>query len=99
MLCFSILRNTCAHHGRVWNRRLIQIKIPNFHKFSFIKNKKDIYPNKLYATICCIEYILKVISPETTLRVSLKDLMNNCPLKQDKEMGFPEDWQKDPFWI
>lgn len=98
MLCFSILRNTCAHHGRVWNRRLVQIKIPTNHKFPFIKNKKEIYPNKLYATICCTEYILKIISPETTLKVTLKDLMSKCPLKQEKEMGFPKDWEKDPFW-
>lgn len=29
ILCFSTLRNICPPHGRVWNRRLIQIKLPN----------------------------------------------------------------------
>ena len=28
ILCISTLRNICAHHGRVWNRRLVQIKLP-----------------------------------------------------------------------
>jgi len=100
MQSFSILRNTCAHHGRIWNRRLLKIKIPNFHKYPFIskQTKADIYPNKLYATICCIEYFLKIISPQNTLKDKLKSLLNSCPMKQEKEMGFPDGWDKDPFW-
>jgi abortive infection bacteriophage resistance protein len=97
MQCFSVLRNICAHHGRIWNRRLISIKIPNFPKNPSIQNKQ-IYPNKLYATLCCIEYILKIISPNNTLKNKIKEAMKNCPMKQEKEMGFPDGWEKDPFW-
>ena len=28
----------------------------------------------------------------------LKELMKNCPMKQEKEMGFPENWQNDKLW-
>ena len=27
MYCLSIIRNTCAHHGRIWNRRFPQITL------------------------------------------------------------------------
>jgi len=28
MHCFSVIRNICAHHGRIWNRRLPKITLP-----------------------------------------------------------------------
>jgi abortive infection bacteriophage resistance protein len=97
IFCFSILRNICAHHGRIWNRRLNPITIPHYHTMPFIRDKA-IYPNKLYATISCIEYVLKQISPKSTIGARLKELMANCPLAQHKEMGFPDTWQDEPFW-
>lgn len=87
ILCFSTLRNICAHHGRVWNRRLIQIKLPTHPTDTFLKNK-SIYTNKLYATLSCIEYVLKQISPHSTVSERLKELMKTCPLAQAKKWAF-----------
>lgn len=97
MLCFSTLRNICAHHGRVWNRRLITIKLPSNPTHPFLMNK-TIYTNKLYATLSCIEYVLKEISPDSTINIKLKDLLKTCPLVDKKEMGFPEHWEKEGLW-
>lgn len=97
MLCFSTLRNICAHHGRVWNRRLIQIKLPTHPTQSFLKNK-SIYTNKLYAVVSCITYVLKIIDPKSTYSDQLKGLMKTCPLAQTKEMGFPENWLNEDLW-
>lgn len=98
MLCFSTLRNICAHHGRVWNRRLTPIKLPTCPTNTFLSNK-SIYINKLYATVSCIEYVLKIISPDNTFSKRLKDLMATCPLAQTKEMGFPKNWQDEELWM
>lgn len=97
MHCLSNLRNICAHHGRTWNRRLTFIKLPTNPRNAFLSNK-EMYTNKLYATLCCIEYILKIISPQSTLKVHLKALMESCPMKQEKEMGFVKNWQDELFW-
>lgn len=97
MLCFSTLRNICAHHGRVWNRRLIPIKIPRNTNKDFLKNT-SIYTNKLYATLSCIEYILKQINLDSTFSEQLKELMKNRPFAQKKEMGFPNDWLAETLW-
>ena len=91
------MRNICAHHGRVWNRRLIKIKLPTNPTYPFL-NEKLIYPNKLYATLSCISYILKIISPESAFNVRLKELMKTCPLAQTKEMGFPPNWLREELW-
>jgi abortive infection bacteriophage resistance protein len=97
ILCFSSLRNICAHHGRVWNRRLVPIKIPTYPTHPFLKNK-SIYPNKLYGTLSCIEYVLRLISSDSTMSESLKELMKTCPLAQTKEMGFPNNWLDEELW-
>lgn len=98
MHCFSNIRNICAHHGRLWNRRFTaHIKIPSNPQNLFITNKK-IYPYKLYAAICCIQYMLNTIFPANGFKADLIELMQTCPLAQEKEMGFPVDWKTEPFW-
>ncbi len=95
---FSNLRNICAHHSRLWNRRLTTlIKLPTHPTNLFITNL-DILPYKIYAALCCTKYVLDKISPGHTFTKRLVDLMSTCPLAQEKEMGFPEDWKKEPFW-
>lgn len=59
---------------------------------------KSIYSNKLYATLSCVEYVLKLISPDSTFSTRLKELMKTCPLAQTKEMGFPITWLDEELW-
>ena len=98
MHSFSNIRNVCAHHSRLWNRRLTaHIKMPTNPENPFIQNK-IILPYKMYASLCCIKYVLDIISPGNTFKERLLELMNTCPLAQEKEMGFPKNWKNDPFW-
>lgn len=98
MHSFSNIRNICAHHSRLWNRRLTaHIKLPTHPKNSFINNK-FILPYKMYASLCCIKYVLDIISPNNTFKERLLELMKTCPLAQEKEMGFPKNWKEDNFW-
>lgn len=98
MHSFSNIRNICAHHGRLWNRRLTaHIKVPTNTKNLFITNKK-VYPYKVYAALCCMKYTLDIISPNHSFTAKLIELMKTCPLAQEKEMGFPQNWQEEKFW-
>jgi abortive infection bacteriophage resistance protein len=97
MRCFSILRNICAHHGRVWNRRITPITIAQKPVFTYIYNK-TVWPYKIYAYLVNIQYILNTISPNHHFKQNLLDLMKTCPMAQEKEMGFPQHWQKEDFW-
>ncbi len=98
MFCFCALRNILAHHGRIWNRRLPTIKLPERPTHLFLVNK-NIHANKLYATLACIQYVLKTTNLEISFGSQLKQLMNTCPLAQSKEMGFPTEWEKEKLWI
>lgn len=95
--CLSIIRNIAAHHGRIWNRRIPPFSIPKKTEFEFLQNK-NIYPNKIYVAICTIGYFLNNISPNHNFKQNLIELMDMCPLLQEKEMGFPENWRDEPMW-
>jgi abortive infection bacteriophage resistance protein len=98
MLCFSNIRNICAHHGRLWNRRLTaHVKLPTNPQHIFISNR-NIIPYKLYAALCSIQYMLNSITPANGFKNELINLMKNCPLAQEKEMGFPLNWKNEIFW-
>ncbi len=98
MHSFSGLRNVCAHHGRVWNRRFtIQPTIPYNTVYSFLNNI-DIFPNKLYAMLSCMTYILDIISPGNSFNTRLMELIKSCTLIDLREMGFPKDWEKEEIW-
>ena len=98
MHTFAHLRNVCAHHGRLWNRRLTASpQIPTHTTFEFINNKA-IYGNKIYASLCCISYVLNQISPGHTFNQRLLQLIAGCPLVDLKEMGFPKNWDAEKIW-
>ncbi|MBN8686961.1 MAG: Abi family protein [Chitinophagales bacterium] len=98
MHAFAQLRNICAHHGRLWNRRFTTTpKIPDNSIHPYLNNKK-IYPNKIYAILSSMTYILHIISPGNTFNTRLKELMKSCKLTDEKEMGFPENWLDEPIW-
>jgi abortive infection bacteriophage resistance protein len=97
MYCFSVIRNICAHHGRIWNRRLPKITLPRKTLYDFIDNKQ-IYNNKTYAYLCCILYVLNIISPDHGFKNNLLNLIKTCPMMQEKEIGFPKKWQQEKIW-
>jgi len=98
MHSFANLRNICAHHSRLWNRRFtIQPVIPNNTTYPFIRNK-NIHSNKLYAQLCCVNYVSRIISPQNSFVSELKALLKTCHLVDLKEMGFPTDWETENIW-
>jgi abortive infection bacteriophage resistance protein len=98
MHAFAGLRNICAHHSRLWNRRFTIVpKIPYNTYNTFIQNT-NIYDNKLYAQLCCMNYITRIISPDSSFVADLKALLDTCNLVDCKEMGFPDAWKDEPIW-
>ena len=95
---FATVRNICAHHGRLWNRRFtISPKLPYNAGRYFLKNLK-IDDKKLYAQLSCINYALREISPDCHFVDDFKKLIHGCPMVSLKDMGFPENWQEEALW-
>jgi abortive infection bacteriophage resistance protein len=99
---FSVLRNFCAHHSRIWNRRFhVEMKLPYNTTFPFIGKESltTIRTNKLFAILSCIQYIIKIISPESSYKNTLiRNISDGGKLLNIKDMGFPHNWKEFEVW-
>ena len=98
MRSITVLRNCCAHHSRIWNRRLTNAPQMSISMRGAWINTTGIDGNKLYAILCCIGYWLDSMNRGDEFKESLKRLLNNYPSVDVTAMGFPEDWLKQPLW-
>lgn len=99
MRSIAVLRNCCAHHARLWNRRFpmkpqLPGKLPNL----WIAHR-DLLPDKIYVLLCCLAYLLNCIYPHNTFKTELIKLHATYPNVDIRAMGFPQDWQSEPIWL
>ncbi len=87
------LRNLCAHHARVWNRKFaIKPVIAKKHA-GFLKAN-----DRFYALAVAINELLQRIAPGTGWHARLGRLLEDHPFVDPAAMGFPADWRQEPFW-
>ena len=95
----TVLRNLCAHHARIWNRRYaLKPQMPKTlagHKWL-----TDFYfpSDKIYPQLCCIAYLLNAIYMQNTFTKDLKRLLKKYPSVDAAAMGFPKRWREEPLW-
>ncbi|MBN8678207.1 MAG: Abi family protein [Chitinophagales bacterium] len=98
MHALSHARNICAHHSRLWNRTLTQTaKLPKHTGFLWISLPPSM-PDRVYTILSCIQYLLNIIAPRHTFSIRLKELLAEYPAISVRDMGFPNNWEQDPFW-
>jgi abortive infection bacteriophage resistance protein len=93
MHAITYLRNLCAHHMRIWNR-LFTVK-PAFAK-KFQTQMRD--NHRFYAYAVILNVLLRIIADGSKWHQRLYDLLQDYDDLPKNEMGFPENWQQDPFW-
>lgn len=94
----TVMRNHCAHHGRLWNRLFgLQMKMPTRPTVvATALNRQE--PKKIYNTTVLLEYLLEIISPGTHWKNRLVGLFDAHPIAKPSEMGFPASWRELPVW-
>lgn len=96
--CASVLRNCCAHHARLWNRRFpLMPKLPEKLPLAWISGRPP-RPVKLYAQFCYLAYLEQSIHPDSHFKKKLLDLLVSHRDVCEKAMGFPRNWQSEPVW-
>ncbi|MDH4229925.1 MAG: Abi family protein [Nitrospirota bacterium] len=94
----SLVRNTCAHHSRLWNRGFtIKAQLPHNKPQELAGQFHPGQPNKLYNTLVILLHCMDVIAPRHHWRARLRDLIrqDNIPAA---EMGFPPNWEQREIW-
>ncbi len=94
----TIVRNICAHHGRLWNRRFgFQAKMPRRPR-SLNQSLNPQRPKYLYNTLVLLEYFMNIINPDHHWKQRLIALLQKHPSADPAAMGFPTHWQTLPVW-
>lgn len=98
----TIVRNHCAHHGRIWNRRLtVKMRLPTKKPAELaggVFNREPSAHGRLYNTLAMLAYLLRGISPDSQWRRKLIELLDSCPQASTTVMGFPKGWRSLPLW-
>ncbi|MBD5314887.1 MAG: Abi family protein [Bacteroides sp.] len=91
------VRNICAHHSRLWNRRLsINALIPRRTHLPFIAIPGD--TKRVYYIMSIILYFLQTVNPQNTFAARFKSLLGKYPNVDVSAMGFPNYWQEEKLW-
>jgi abortive infection bacteriophage resistance protein len=100
----TFVRNVCAHHGRLWNRTLIDHpKPPHPGEVPELDHLATDHfaQGRLYAAMAIIRFMLKVMNPATSWAERLKAHVTTfprSPVVPFASSGFPDGWETLPLW-
>ncbi len=94
------LRNSCAHHARVWNRIFgVKPATPPPNKFP-LWNTAPLIPNDRvgYQLTICRHWLGKITNT-SAWRDGLFALFDDFPEISLADMGLPAGWRAHPLWM
>lgn len=95
---FTVVRNNCAHHSRLWNRWFdrVALMIPKRHPV--LEGEFFTTKNKLYNSLLVLAFLTHTIMGGDEWKQSLLALINANPAVPLADMGFPENWRTMAIW-
>jgi abortive infection bacteriophage resistance protein len=96
----NFVRNCCAHHNRLWNRRIpLKPILPRRSKYRVLNHLDDQTDKQLFGILSCMLYLLKTIGEDDDLRDKIKALFIQYPEINKSYMGLHASWQDEPIWL
>lgn len=100
----TVVRNICAHHGRLWNRRLVVI----FEQPHSLNARMVPHPTSpqdpsvehryLFNTLVLLDGLMMHITTGSSWTRRLTELLTQSPTVDPKSMGFPSTWKTREPW-
>ena len=98
----TILRNTVAHHARVWNVNYIPTSTSAFRSIEGLEILQVGQSERVFGLICVIAKLLQTSSPGSTWARKVRDLtidsFERMPNRRISEMGFTKGWEESSIW-
>lgn len=98
----TVLRNTCAHHARVWNRSFTPVSTTGLRTIEELYSLPEGQSERPYGALTLMAFLLQVTSPGTTWAAKVRSLIDESfvglPSRSVAEMGFPRDWRQETLW-
>ncbi|MBT3192985.1 MAG: Abi family protein [Verrucomicrobia bacterium] len=100
LLTLNFVRNTCAHHARLWNRGMgnKQPAIPRAHKHPDWHQPVAVTADRMFGVLTVLYYLLKQAAPQSAWKERFKKLLTDYPDIPIRFMGFPDNWEESPLW-
>lgn len=90
------VRNICAHHSRLWNRKFtVTLKLPK-NPALLVTNFNPSEPRRLYNTLVILAWLLGIVSPSSSWKKKLVTLLESYQIDLT-QMGFPSNYRK--YWL
>ncbi len=99
LLTLNVVRNICAHHGRLWNREIGAAPvIPNEPRgWKRPHAPVEIVHERMFAIMTLINQCTRRLGDEEWGR-RFRALVDEFPEAPIKYMGFPPNWLESPLW-
>lgn len=95
----NVVRNICAHHGRLWNRVLgVKPYIPRKNKYTEWHVPVQITQDKVFGIITILYYMLSRVASKSRWRDRFENLLKEYPDVNIQNMGFPINWRASRIW-
>lgn len=100
----TLLRNVCAHHGRLWNAS-ITADAPKYAKAIAAEFPHHNDRGRIFAKAVVVQALLAQIDPTSDWKLRFKHLMATLPTtalakagRTTAELGQVAGWETRPFW-
>jgi abortive infection bacteriophage resistance protein len=95
----TAIRNICAHHGRLWNRRVtFTMQIPAKRPAKAISWFHPAADRQVYNTLVMLGVMLQSITPGTSWPSRVRSLVDGARIVDPAAMGFPTHWRTHGLW-
>lgn len=97
----TVMRNTAAHHSRLWNRTMVPAGTTALKTVAGLESLASNQSEKVYDALLLTNKLLTSISPGTSWNTRIVDLIDSLekiPGRSAQEMGFPLEWRKIGVW-
>jgi abortive infection bacteriophage resistance protein len=98
------VRNICAHHGRLWNKALVDWPAPTtlgeIPALDHLSNNSAAQ-KRTYAAACVLRWLMMRVNPASSWHNRIgQHLLTfpQSPLLHLSATGFPENWASLPLW-
>lgn len=99
LLTLNTVRNSCAHHDRLWNKRLgNRTKIPRGHRYPDWHRPHEVNNSTTFTLLTILSYLLERIAPTTSWHAKAFKLLSGRDEKDLLRMGFGDGWRTCPIW-
>ena len=95
----NFVRNTCAHHARLWNRHFTEkVRTSALGGIADLRHLQALGERdraRLYPALAVIWHLMSTISPESSWHARTRDVLDSFPSDDvigTRDMGFSPEW-------